>query len=249
MPVGVRFGHEVNGEGRQIAAALVDAVVQHHAVEAQQVFGGRIQAPSRRREHCSLPVFCGITAENGRCAYESSVLLHVHHGDARNLVGGRIEKRVLHAERPQDSVGDEVLIFLAGTHLDQASQNFYAGAAVAPLRAGLKQKRLPGELPHHLIQGHVHQLRIVVDCGGRGVLNAGRVGQKIANGDGVIGYAETGRVRANIGCDVLVVKLRQILLDGIAQRELSFLGQHHDADRGDGLRHGHDLEDGVLLNR
>ena len=87
-----------------------------------------------------------------------------------------------------------------------------------------------------------------MDGGGCGVLNTCCVGQKIANSDGVVGYAETGRVWTDIRCDVLVTKLRQILLDGIAQREFSFFGQHHNADRGGGLRHGHDLEDGVLLH-
>jgi hypothetical protein len=42
------------------------------------------------------------------------------------------------------------------------------------------------------------------------------------------------------------MKLRQVLLDGIAQGELSFFGQHHDTDRSNGLCHGHDLEDSVL---
>src|SRR4051812_49412137 len=42
------------------------------------------------------------------------------------------------------------------------------------------------------------------------------------------------------------MELWQVLLDGVAQGELSLFGQHHNADGGNGLGHGHDLEDSVL---
>src|SRR5204862_2626076 len=105
---------------------------------------------------------------------------HVDHCDARDLVGRWIEKRILHTERAQDPIADEVLIFFSGTHLDQPPKNLYTWAAVAPLRTRLEKKRLLGELPYHFIQGHVHQLRIVVDRWGSGVLNARCAGDKIA---------------------------------------------------------------------
>ena len=87
-----------------------------------------------------------------------------------------------------------------------------------------------------------------MDCGGRGVLNAGCVGQKIANRDGVVRHAEPGAVRTNVGSHALVVELRQILLHWVAQRQFSLFGQHHNADRRDRLGHRHDLEDAVLLH-
>ena len=59
---GVRFRHEVNRERREITAAFVDAVIEHHAIKMQQVFGGRIEAPSRRGKHRPLPIFRGIAA-------------------------------------------------------------------------------------------------------------------------------------------------------------------------------------------
>ena len=40
----------------------------------------------------------------------------------------------------------------------------------------------------------------------------------------------------------------KILRDGRADVELVFLGQDHRGDGGDGLRHGRDAEDGVLLH-
>lgn len=79
------------------------------------------------------------------------------------------------------------------------------------------QRLLQRKLVRHLVQRHVHQLRILVNGGGPGVLNACRMGQKSAYGDGVVGYPETARVWTDIRCDALVMKLRQILLDGIAQ--------------------------------
>src|SRR5947209_18016683 len=64
----------------------------------------------------------------------------------------------------------------------------------------------------------------------------------------MIRYAEPSRIGTSISCHVLVAELRQVALDRIAQSELPLLGQHHDAHGGDGFRHGHDLEDTVLLH-
>ena len=44
------------------------------------------------------------------------------------------------------------------------------------------------------------------------------------------------------------VKLRQVTLHRISQSQLTFFRQHHDADPGKGLGHGHDLENCVLLH-
>ena len=84
--------------------------------------------------------------------------------------------------------------------------------------------------------------------GGGGILNACGVGHQVANRYGMIGLAEASRVRAHIGGNVLVSKLRQILFNRITQGKLTFFGQHHDADCGDRLRHGHDLENRVLAH-
>jgi hypothetical protein len=64
----------------------------------------------------------------------------------------------------------------------------------------------------------------------------------------MVGHAEPGAVRTDIGSHALVMELRQILLHGVAQREFSLFGQQHNTDRGDRFRHGHDLEDAVLLH-
>ena len=61
-----------------------------------------------------------------------------------------------------------------------------------------------------------------------------------------LGMLKAFGVRANRGRDAQVVELGQVLFDRVAQSELALFGEHHDADRGDRLGHGHDLENGVL---
>src|SRR5436305_10512858 len=65
LAAGMRFGHEVNGKRRQIPSALIRAAVQHHSIEAQQIFGSRVETPARRRKDRALSMLCWITSQDG----------------------------------------------------------------------------------------------------------------------------------------------------------------------------------------
>ena len=166
------------------------------------------------------------------------------------LSGGREEEAVLHPQRLQDVLGDEVHILLARADFDDAAENLDAGAGVAPLRPRLKEQRLFGQLPHHFIERHAHRLRIVGDGRRAGVvLNPRGVGKQVTDGDGVVGNTRADVIGAYCGSDPQALELRQVLFDRVAQSQLAFFGQHHDADCRDRLGHGHDLENRVLLHR
>src|SRR6202161_2265420 len=59
----LRLSHHVYGEGRQVAGALVNAVVEHHAVEVKQVFSGGVEAPSWCGKNGSPSVLRGIATK------------------------------------------------------------------------------------------------------------------------------------------------------------------------------------------
>ena len=101
---------------------------------------------------------------------------------------------------------------------------FDAGTGVAPLRAGLKQQRLFGELPDYLVQGHAHRLGVVADGGGPGILNAGGVGKQVADRERVVGTLRWS-ASADGGGHAHVVEFRQVLFDRVAQGQLSLFGQ------------------------
>ena len=140
-------------------------------------------------------------------------------------------------------------VLFARADFDDAAENLDTGAGVAPLGSGLKQQRLFGQLPYHFIQRHAHRLRVVGDGGwARVVLDPSGVGKQVPDGDRVVGDARTLGIGAQRCSYPQTPKLRQVLFDRIAQGQLAFFCQHHDADRGNRLGHGHDLENRVLLH-
>src|SRR5277367_1194864 len=130
----------MNGKRREISMSICcDAIIQHHLIQAEQIPGGRIQAPTRRREHGALTVLRRVAAEYCRGRWpQLAVLLHVNHCDAVYFLRWREEKGVLHPERLQDMVRDEILIFFAGADFDDPAEDFNTRTTVAPLGSRLK---------------------------------------------------------------------------------------------------------------
>jgi hypothetical protein len=80
------------------------------------------------------------------------------------------------------------------------------------------------------------------------VSDAGGVAEQILDGDRPL---HRYKIEAAVvfDADFLVGKFRDEFGDGIIEQEVTFLEQHHDADRNDRLGHGKDAEDRVPRHR
>ena len=162
-------------------------------------------------------------------------------GKTRDLLGVGPEGGVLHAQRAEQPLVHEVFVGLAADDLEDARGGVDAGVGILVLRARLRHQRGLG------IGLHRGGERQAVE---RGLLflgferHAADVRKQVADRD---------RTRAGDRCflargDLLVLELRQVLLDRIVQRELTFVDKHHDRRGGDALGLRGDPEDGVGLH-
>ena len=143
--------------------------------------------------------------------------------------------------------------------LDDAAE--YVGRmAVVPAHAGLIGERQfgdpLGEFGIVEIAGVQRGLRIELfdlAFAKEAVSDTRGVPQQVQNRDRTLQRLELERILAGligkIDADLGIGESRNVFRDGIVERQLAVLDQHHDCDRGDRLGHRIDPEDGIRRHR
>ena len=142
----------------------MDAFVDHHSGEGEEVVGGRNE-PART----GLERRRGGEARRGAALVEDDFLARREVGEIQRrqpveLVGRYAEPRVLHAERLENALTEEVPECAAGGPGDQHPEDVGA-AVVEPLLSRLVGERQLAEGLHQVVRGERQQVRPRGDAG------------------------------------------------------------------------------------
>lgn len=155
--------------------------------------------------------------------------------------------RVVHFQRLEDALAEIVVHAFARDAFDE-QDDVVGGTPVLPIVAGMKIERERREIDKILLNRFApiaHKLALVVgQCSAVGV-DAGRVGEDMADRDGSFGFY-TGVTVIGFFQDFLAFEFGNPFCDGIVEQEVAFFVEHHERDGGDGFGHGHHDEDGVF---
>ena len=235
-------GELLQRRGAEVATSVELAAVEQHAAERGDILGGGEQPARRHGETVRAIGEVGLQLAE---AAELELLLGgvrlIGLGEARDLRGVGPEGGVGHAQRAEQALLHEVFVGEAADDLEHACGGVDAGVGILVLRARLRGQRSLG------IGLHRRGERQAVERGlffGRLERQAADVRKEIADRD----RTRAGDRRILAGGDPLVLELRQVLLDGVVQRELAFVDEHHDGRGGDALRLRSDPEHGVRLH-
>ncbi len=166
-------------------------------------------------------------------------------GQPLQLVFGHVEEGVVHAQGREDPRLEKGLQAHSRNPLHQHAQDI-GGDAVVVAAAGLKAQGQGGQAGDEIgAAGAVDQVGIAIGLVDRvgGVPAIGQpcgVGHQVFNGDGPLGV-----YRLAIAEDFDFGEFRQVAVHRIVQVERPLFVQHHRGDRGHGLGHGVDPEQGV----
>ena len=154
----------------------------------------------------------------------------VRRGQPRKLLLGEIEGRVLHSQRTEQPLLEELVERLARDDLDDPCRGVDSRLAVDPLRARLERERL-GDIE----RDEAGQVRDRAGLVGRDLAHAGSVREQVAD-------REPRRLAVR---GLQVLEFRQVLLDRIVDGELALVLEHEHGRAGDRLGHRGDPEDRV----
>ena len=225
---GLHGGHLFHGFRFQVAFPAGLAAVEDHLRELRIIRRGGEQAAVRHRE--AISIGCGFSMEEGQFRFlQTTCRGAVVGGDdawKQRLV--RIEAGVLHAERIEQALLQEIRKCLAGNHLDDARRGVDACLAILPLVSRGKQQRLGDDGRDEFRQRgdgfQLFRLEVAQPAG---------VGEALLDGDRRLVAGETGQVFGN----------------RIVHGEFSLLLHHHHGGGGDRLGHRGDPEDRVVRHR
>ena len=226
-------GHPGNGERRERSHAVHRAAAQQHPTEDRQIgrraeqpgVAGHTSHPARRRvvhraaEHHGVRPVARPTQRWTRLGRRNP-----WHQRRR-----RVEHRVAHAERHEDPLADVVLERQAGHPRHDLAEQEEVDVAVDEPLAWRRQQHLLGRA----VNGDVVAVELVLQRQVRP--ETGHVRQQVADGDVFLAVTR---------------ELRDERADPIGQPDpAGFDELHHARRRGDDLREGGEVEDGVARHR
>jgi hypothetical protein len=232
--------HVVAGSREEPESAALE-----HLGSARRIRGRHVDALVEAAERCLHQLDRGVVLAD-------EVGQPVHRGQPSELVVGDTEARVVHTERLEQAIAQEVAQGLTREDLDQTGGHVDADAVV-PART-----RLEGEWDRReFVDQHVERTcRIVHDPGVAVHLRDGVVGHEVVGQAAGVAQqvADLHRARlvdeqAVVGQHLRRAERRQVLGDRMLQLESTLLVQEHQGRRHDGLGHRIDPEDRVRRQR
>ena len=179
-------------------------------------------------------------------------------GQAVRLLRGHDEEAVLHAQRIEDTALEEGVEPHARHPLDHQPEHVGRNRIVPRLSRREFERQLPQHL-HHAVEvvRPVPLLDLRLAIGGvdvaailEAVGEARRVAQQVHHSHRRCGgLHQERRIAAAAIIDAELLELGDHAVDRVVERDLAFLHQHHERDRGYGLGHRGDAEQRVVRHR
>ena len=205
---GLDRAHQLDGLGRQVLPAAERAAVEEHPAEAAVIPGRGEQTAVGGRVAVVRGGVVAVQNEDRRF-FELAVRRFVGLRQAGDLLAGRVEGRILHAQRIEKPFLQELRERLPGDDLDDSPQRVDSGLAILPLRSGLELQRSFGVVRNQVGQrsGGLGLLR-------RGFAHARSVSQQVPErqlGRFSVGRLELGQFRQVLGHRIVHGKLALVL--------------------------------------
>jgi len=242
-------GHHFDGAGRKDAGAIVGAAVEEGLQEDGIVPGGGGEAGATGKiafvREGVVRIDCCAFCCPGDDVMDG--VLGVYFCEAAGFCGGDVKAGVVHAEGIEEMLHEVILEIFSTDDFDQAAEEIDA-EAVHPFLAGLVDEgkfcksfhAFPKIVVEHAEPGG--DTGLCVDgpaflCADTGIVEAGGVGEQMAEGDGSPGG---DRCIAAVGGiefveDLHVFEGWEKIADGLVEVELALFEELHNADADDGF--------------
>ena len=254
VPQAVR-AHDAHRFRAQDADAVEFAFVYQHLQETRVVVGRRDQSAAAGFEPVRI-VVRGPVGARGTLHERAALLVPVmHFGEARAVLLPHVETGVVHAQGEEHALFEKFAEAHAGKFLHDIALDV-DGDGIEPLFAGLVEQRNVGDAVDQLVEvaGGEHlglPERVVYRIlAAEAVAEAGGVVEQFAHGGLARGLGQFDVALLVVAHQELEIgEFGHVFADGIVELPQAFLVQHHQRHAGDGLGHGIDAEEAVLVHR